>query len=492
MFSTRRALVVSLLAVAVLPACGGPTPEPDPRAPTPSAGDDPVARVREPFTGDLDEILERGMLRVLVSLSRTNFFYRDGRPVGFEAELMRQLEESLNEGVRSPLERLRVVFVPCPYDRLLDDLEAGHGDVVAAAMSVTIERSLRVAFSDPYLPDVEEVVVHHPGVEGLASLADLAGRRVVVRADSSYAEHLGVLDAFLREAGAAGLDVVEADPDLATEDLLQLVAEGAVPLTVADDYLAEAWAQALEGLVVRQDLVLHQGVQIAWAVRRDNPQLRQRLDEFARAVRRGTRLGNVLFSRYHSQLDPLRHPLGDDSRDRLAELRPLFERYGEEYGIPWVALAAQAYRESRFDHSRTSPAGAVGVMQLRPQTASAVGVDDPEDLERNILAGARYLDRLRSEYFDDPAIEPQDRLDLSWAAYNAGPTRIRRLQREAGEAGLDPRVWFGHVEQVAAKRIGAEPVDYVRDINRYYVAFSLALEGDASRRDSLRRLADSP
>lgn len=490
MISNRAPLMASLLAVAVLSACGGPAPEPDMVTSAPSADDDSVARVREPFTGDLDGIRARGMLRVLVSLSRTNFFYRDGRPVGFEAELMRQLEESLNEGVRSPLDRLRVVFVPCPYDRLLDDLDAGHGDVVAAAMSVTIERSLRVAFSDPYLPDVEEVVVHHPGVEGLESLADLAGRRVVVRAESSYAEHLGVLDAFLRESGGAGLDVVEADPDLATEDLLQLVSEGAVPITVADDYLAEAWAEALDGLVVRDDLVLHQGVQIAWAVRRDNPQLRQRLDEFARVVRRGTRLGNVLFARYHSQLDPLRHPLGDDSRDRLAELRPLLERYGEEYGIPWVALAAQAYRESRFDNSRKSRAGAVGVMQVRPETAAAMGVDDPTELERNILAGARYVDHLRREYFGDPAIEPQDRLDLSWAAYNAGPTRIRRLQREAEELRLDPHRWFDHVEQVAARRIGAEPVDYVRDVNRYYVAFSLALESDVSRRGSLRRLAN--
>lgn len=446
-----------------------------------------VDRVREPFTGDLEAIRERGLLRVLVNLSRTNFYFRDGRAVGFEAELMRRFEQRLNRGVTDPLRRVRVVFVPTPYDRLVDDLVEGRGDVVAATLSVTFERSRRVAFSDPYLPNVEEVLVHHPDVRDIGSLDDLAGRRVVVRADSSYAEHLRALDLAMRDEGGKGLDLVEADPSLGTEDLLELVASGAIDLTFADDYLARAWSERLEGLVIRDDVVLHQGVQIAWAVRPGNPELRQGLDEFARTVRRGSRLGNILFERYLEGSQRVANPMGTESRDALERLRPAFEEHASEYGFDWIAIAAQAYQESKLDHSTVSSAGAVGLMQLRPSTAAGMGFDDISDPEVNIRAGVVYLAHLRDHYFEDVE-DRAARLDLSWAAYNAGPTRIQRLRRRAEASGLDPDRWFGHVEQVAAERIGSETVDYVRGIVRYYVAFTLAYEGDSARRESIEIL----
>ena len=320
-------------------------------------------------------------------------------------------------------------------------------------------------------------------------MADLEGRRVVVRGGSSYAEHARALDRHLREQGGGGLEVVEADPSLATEDLLELVAAGAVEMTFADDYMARAWADVLEGLVVRSDVVLHQGVQIAWAVRPDNPKLLAALDAFARTVRKGSTLGNVLFTRYYENIDRrLANPLAADERQRLARMQELFVRYGTEYDIDWVALAAQAYQESRLDPSRVSPAGAVGVMQLRPSTAAALGFDDIRAVEPNIHAGAKYLASLRDRYFDDEDMTPADRLDFAWAAYNAGPTRVQRLRRLAAERGFDANRWFDHVEQVAAAEVGREPVDYVRNIVKYYVAYRLYLEEEGERRRSLEIL----
>mgnify|MGYP000302497489 CR=1 FL=1 len=70
-------------------------------------------------------------------------------------------------------------------------------------------------------------------------------------------------------------------------------------------------------------------------------------------------------------------------------------------------------------------------------------------------------------------VDQLDRILLSFAAYNAGPARIRQLREEAAQQGLDPDVWFNNVEQAAAKLIGRETVQYVSNIYKYYLAYRL-------------------
>jgi len=111
-----------------------------------------------------------------------------------------------------------------------------------------------------------------------------------------------------------------------------------------------------------------------------------------------------------------------------------------------------------------------------PSTAADknVGIADIEDLENNIHAGIKYLRFLRDRYFSDPAIDTLNQNLFAFAAYNAGPAKIRRLRAEASKMGLDPNVWFGNVDIVAAKKIGRETVQYVSNIYKYYVAYRLA------------------
>jgi membrane-bound lytic murein transglycosylase MltF len=141
---------------------------------------------------------------------------------------------------------------------------------------------------------------------------------------------------------------------------------------------------------------------------------------------------------------------------------------------------AQGYQESRLDQSTRSSAGAVGVMQLLPSTASDknVGITEIENIENNIHAGAKYMRFIRDRYFSDSNMSPTDQTMFSFAAYNAGPARVTKLRKEAAELGLDPDVWFQNVEVIAAKRIGRETVQYVSNIYKYWVAYKLTLEID--------------
>lgn len=447
--------------------------------------------IREPFTGDLPQLRERRMLRVLVSFSRTGFFVDHGRPRGFEYELVREYERFVNRGIEDRRERLQVVFVPMPHDRLLQALEDGHGDVVAAGLKVTPERNRRVAFTVPYIRDARSVVVLHKSVsDRIETLDDLAGRRVHVPPGTSYEYGLTDLSLRMMRNGKAPIRTVRTDRSLFNEDVLALVDAGIIPITVVDRHVAEVWAAALPNLVVRDDLVVSDRGRMAWAVRKGNPELRDSLDAFMRANGRGSLIGNVLFNRYYVHNRWIKNPISIEKQAKLKPLIELFQKYGNRYHFDWLALAAQAYQESRFEHERVSSAGAVGIMQVRPTTAAdrRVAIRDIDQLEANIHAGVKYLAWLRKRYYSSPDIDPKAQVNFTWAAYNAGPTKINRLRRQAARMGLDPNRWFGHVEQVAAREIGPETVDYVANINNYYVSYRLAFDESKPRQQVLDRL----
>ena len=119
---------------------------------------------------------------------------------------------------------------------------------------------------------------------------------------------------------------------------------------------------------------------------------------------------------------------------------------------------------------------AVGVMQLLPSTAADpnVNIRNIKNLENNIHAGAKYLAFIRDRYFSDAAINTENRLALSWAAYNAGPARVQKMRNKAEKMGLDPDILFSNVELAAGKITGRETVQYVANIYKYYVAYKLA------------------
>ena len=133
-----------------------------------------------------------------------------------------------------------------------------------------------------------------------------------------------------------------------------------------------------------------------------------------------------------------------------------------------------------------SRAGAVGIMQLLPSTAADpnVGIPDISDAEANIHAGIRYLNFIRNRYFNDPEIDDFNKTLFALAAYNAGPARITKLRNKAEQQGYSPNKWFDNVEMIAAKEIGAETVQYVANILKYYVVYRLSIIRTLQRQEA--------
>ena len=74
---------------------------------------------------------------------------------------------------------------------------------------------------------------------------------------------------------------------------------------------------------------------------------------------------------------------------------------------------------------------------------------------------------------------------MTFAAYDAGPGRLRRLRRETKERGLDPNLWFNNVERVASERIGRETVTYVSNIYQDYITYKL-VANERDRREAAK------
>jgi len=439
-------------------------------------------------TGDLDAILKRRVLRMLVTYNSTSYFVDRGRQGGLSYELGRLLEKALNERFQKGQLHIDVLFIPVTRDRILPALVEGHGDIASASLTVTDERARTVAFSTPIATGVDEIVVTGPGAPEVRRVEDLAGQQVHVRASSSYAESLDALSASFKERGLDPVELVPVDERLEIEDILEMTNAGIFPITVGDDYLVRFWAQVLPELVPHPDVTLRTGARIAVALRKGNPELKKFIDGFVRQHRAGTLIGNVLINRYLKNASWVRNPASERDMDRFRSMVELFQKYGDRYDLDWLLVTAQAYQESGLDQSKRSPAGAVGVMQLLPSTARDpnVGIPGIDQLENNIHAGVKYLRFIFDRYYSDPDMDEFDRHLFAFASYNAGPARIAGLRAKAAAMGLDPDRWRGNVEVVAAREIGREPVRYVANIIKYYFAYKAVVQRSRDKSEAKR------
>jgi len=436
------------------------------------------AHLTESYFADLDGLLERRYIRVLTTYNRTNFFLAGGRLRGFEYDLIKEYQKELNR--EATRRELQVVFefIPVARDRLIPDLIAGYGDIAASGLTVTPRRSAQVAFTDPYVTGVDEVLVMNAEAPPVEALSGLSGQALFVRPSSSYYESLQNLNRKLRGQKKPPVRIVEADENLETEDILELVNSGAIARTICDSHLAKAWSKVFADIRIFPDIAVRRGGRIAWAVRRESPELKASLNRFIGAHRKGTLLGNIYFTRYYEKKKWIKNPLGVPAGKRSEAIIPLFKEFAGRYGFDWRLVAAMAYQESGFDQSKVSSRGAVGIMQIRPQTAAdpKVGIPNVGTVENNIHAAVKYMAFLRDHYYADSAIRPRDRVRFSLAAYNAGPTRIRRARKRAVEMRLDPDRWFRNVEMAMLRIVGQETVRYVSNINKYYVVYRNAFE----------------
>jgi membrane-bound lytic murein transglycosylase MltF len=428
------------------------------------------------FTGDLDEMAEERIIRVLMPYSRTFYYFDGAQPRGASYELVKLFDKFINEKFKTKTLKIHTVVIPTPREKLLPMLVAGKGDLAVGNLTITEERLAQVDFSDPLGTGVDEILVTQAGDDNLNSIFDLAGKEIHARKSSSYYASLLKLNETLKSLNKKEVKIVEADDNLEDEDLLEMLNAGLIGFMVIDSHKGEFWAQIFNNIQLHPEIKFRTEGKIGWAMRKNSPKLMAAVNEFVKDHKQGTLMGNILLKRYLQDTDYITNSIYNEHMQRFNLTVRFFKKYGEMYDFDHLMLAALAYQESKLDQNLKSQAGAVGVMQILPSTAKDknVGIPDIYELDPNIHAGTKYLHFMADNYFSkDPELDQLNRALFSFASYNAGPAKVAKMRAEAKEMGLDPNQWFGNVEVVAAKRIGRETVQYVSNILKYYVAYKL-------------------
>lgn len=447
--------------------------------PVAARGDDAeeaiLATALRPWTGDLDGMVERGMVRVAMPVGLATYFLDGPDQRGIAYDLAVEFERYLKQRLGKAAPNFTVVIVPTGRDRLFELVVEGKADIAAGNLTVTPQRAELVDFSRPFREGVRELLLTGPAAPAIGAAEDMLGVPVHVRRSSSFFEHLSAVNERRAAAGKPAFSIAEAEEELQVEDLVEMVDTGLLPATVADEDMADFLVQVFDRVTVHEQPELATGQQTAWGFRKGSPRLAEALNGFVATARTGSRLGNVILAKYLKTTKWIDNPLSEEDRRRFAEIAEFAKTYARRYDFDWLMVAAQGYQESRLDQSKRSAVGAIGVMQMMPQTAHDrnVAVDDIHLTEPNIHAGVKYLRFLRDHYFADPQLSPLSRAMFAFAAYNAGPGNVAKARGRAARMGLDPDAWFDNVEIAAARAISREPVTYCRNIYKYYVAYKL-------------------
>jgi membrane-bound lytic murein transglycosylase F len=449
-------------------------------------------KIDKPVNFDLEKIKKRGYLTAIVDNSSTGYFIYKGQPMGYEYDLLKLLAKHLN--VRLDIK------LTTNINEAFRMLNNGDGDIIAYSLTVTKERKSIVSFTNSHFTTRQMLVQRKPKdwrtltrdeIDKflIRNQVELAGEQIYVRKHSSYIERLNNLS---QEIGG-DIIIIEEPDSVETEALIRKVANGDIDFTVADETVAYVNARYYSDIDVRTPISFPQ--QIAWAVRKNSKNLLSETNSWLKSIKKKPTF-NVIYNKYFrsTRASSIRaqSDFSSFAGESISQYDDLIKKSAELLDWDWRLLAAQMYRESHFDPSAKSWAGAVGLMQLMPETGKAYGARNLYNPGQNINAAAKYLLYL-DELWAKTIVDKNERIKFVLASYNVGLGHVEDARNLAEKYGYDTKLWDGNVEKylkLKSKKAyftdpvvewgycrGDEPVNYVREILNYYRQYKQVING---------------
>jgi membrane-bound lytic murein transglycosylase F len=375
-------------------------------------------------------------------------------------------------------------------DTEFEVLNRGDVDLIAHGMTVTNERKWEVDFTE-YLYLTRQVLVQKkPNNYRKLSWGNLQRQlihdpielindTVSILRNSAYSERIRSLS---NEIGGA-IIVDTLDSHLSTDQIINMVADGQVKYTIAEENLAKINASYLP--ILKVDVPISFSQRIAWVTRKKSPNFRKAVNNWILSERKQTDY-NVIYNKYFKNERNFRTRAQSDfyslQNRRISEYDDLIKKHAKKINWDWRLLAAQIYQESRFDPKAKSWAGAEGLMQMMPKTAKSLNISDLTSPVQSIRGGGEYLSWLYNNFND--VTDSLTRIKFVLAAYNCGLGHMQDAQRLAKHRGLNPNEWLKNIAPMllalsAPKNFnlpmikygyvrGSEPVNYVEQILERY------------------------
>jgi membrane-bound lytic murein transglycosylase F len=411
-----------------------------------------------------DVVAARGELRVVTLNLPTCYYLGAQGTEGLEFELASAFAARL---------RVKLTMYPVANEAAMQaELAAGRADIAAASLTNTPAWSRVGEAAAAYARIPQLVVYQSHGVRPRDTL-QLESAKLAVRAGSPQERILQRL----KNTVAPALQWEETAPTSA--DPVEDVDAGEAQYAITDAREFSFAHHLYPNVLVGFELPEERPVQ--WIVRHGDAQLLASVNTFFRDLSASGRLAQLM---QDSSGDTRRFAY-EESRefqthvaDRLPLYRSLFEKAAAENSLDWRLLAAVGYQESKWDPHAQSGDGALGVMMLTADTASAMGIKNRSNAEQNIPAGARYLAQVR-DMIPERIPEP-DRTWLTIAAYNVGFGHLEDARIITQAQGKDPdswaevrqrlpllaqERWFERAKRGYAR--GWEPVQFVDRIQRF-------------------------
>ncbi|WP_020404337.1 transglycosylase SLT domain-containing protein [Gracilimonas tropica] len=443
--------------------------------------------VTKPVKKDFAEIKRNGVLRMITSYSSGSYFLYKGVQVGFEYELLKAFTEENDLA-------LEVVITgtdESPYDLL----NSGRGDIIAANYTITPERKQVVNFTRPYNLVDQLVIVSEELGRTPESISEMEGITISVRRNSSYYVRLKELQ---NEGFPVSIQIIPDDMD--TESVLFQVADGTYEATVADDNIFNAADKYMNGLV--KGPLIAENDTIAWAVRKNAPDLEHKLNQFLykhfrfdeNGIPKRSAFLNVLRKKYFRSGDQIAEYFSPNLRgEQFGVISPydeMIKQVADEYDLDWVMLTAIAAQESKFNPTSVSWAGAVGIMQVMPRF-SEISSDSLYIPEVNIREGAKILSSHLEHY---SYMDSTNQWAFALATYNAGMGHVADARRLVIDQNKNPNKWE-NVSESLLKLMqrkyyqharygftrGIETVRYVNEIMNRYNTYQTILAYNESK-----------
>ena len=411
-------------------------------------------------------------LKVVTLYSPTSYFiYRD-EPMGYDYTLVDSLAKQ--KGMVLDLQVARSL------SSAIAMLDAGKVDLIAYDVPITEHYLKYVVPCGP--ENYTSQVLVQPKVQGQAPITDvteLVGREVYVEKDSKYLRRLNNLNDEL----GGGIIIHEVDGDtLITEDLIEMVSDGKIPLTVVDSDIARLNRTYYPALDI--DLPVSFAQRASWAVAPDKKWLADSINNwFAQASPQET--NKELLKQFFEQSKFTPTVRFDFSKGYISQYDNLFKKYAPNIGWDWRLMAAQAYQESKFKPNARSWVGARGLMQIMPATARGyrTKVSQLNNPETSVKVATQLLDDLDG-YLLKHVPNDAERRKFVIAAYNVGIAHVYDAIALAKKYGLNPEVWDDNVSKAILMKMnpkyyndpvvkygycrGTETVDYVKKITNFY------------------------
>lgn len=439
---------------------------------------------------DLDKIKERGYITAIMDNSSTGLFVYKGKTMGYEYELLKLFCDEHDLQLR--------INITQNIGEGFDKLNTGEGDILAYNLTVTKERKKRIAFTHYHNLQRQVLIqrkpenwrqmkLHEIEAQLIRNPVDLIGKEVVVRPHSSYYDRMVNLS---DEIGGDIL-IVPGDTNVETETLIKQVAEGKIDYTVAEEDIALVNSTYYRNLDIKTPVSFP--TQIAWGIRKNAPQLQQALNNWIERMRKTTDYYVIYDKYFRSSKSALRRSRSKYSSIRGEAISPydsLIQKAANELEWDWLLLAAQIYRESKFDENAESWAGAIGLMQVMPRTGREYGVRNLYDPAQNIYAGRKHLEWLQNQWAKKIDNE-EERMKFILASYNVGLGHLQDAVRLTEKYGGNTENWedvSGYLLKKSKSKYfndpvveygycrGSEPVEYVIEILDVYQNYKEILE----------------